>query len=442
MRMSLRTFVAGLLCLASAAASAQEGYHTSAVVPIAVDSTSFTQGFMFDSLNGAIVKVKFYPGVGTAQAAVGPITCNDVEIWEWDATRVSSLRDLCPALVPGSVFGFLVLRAAPSKDDTFADLPLFAVNSRVSNPAGAGFVVDGVATASFGTGQTHVSGIRRYPATENSPAYQTNCFLANLDEAHVVGGTPKRVDLRISEPTDAMLSIRAPYVYTGTVYVAPGQLLRLLDVFAATDAPANTQAWNWSIEFTPRGSAGGRPGIATFCTVQDNTSYQADLRMGKIFLGLYGYAAEEMQLSRNQYWNEDVLGRPFAIPPGAYANTHLVYFRRPDTVKCELTSATYPDPNSMDPPARLTPADGLEIRMLDASGAVVGGGSGMTSTGQLYLGDKSNALASLDGRYLIEVESNGQNAAATRSYSLYCTSGSGNTGGLDLTRYQEPVDRF
>jgi hypothetical protein len=430
------------LCLASGAAAAQEGYHTSAVVPIVVDSTSFTQSFVFDSFNGATVKVKFYPGVGTAQAGVGPVTCEDVEIWDWDATRISSLRELCPALVPGSTFGFLVLRAAPSTDDTFKDLPVFAVTSRVSNPAGAGFVVDAVAAATFAAGQTHVSGIRRSAATENRPAYQTNCFLANLDEAHVVGGTPKRVDLRITEPTDAMLSFNPPQVYTGTVYVAPGQLLRLLDVFASTNAPVETSAWDWSIEFLPRGSAGGRPGIATFCTVQDNTSYQADLRLGKIIWGIYGHGAEELQMSRNQYWNEDVLGRPFAIPPGAYSNTHLVYFRRPDTVKCELTSATYPGPTIDQPPVRLTPADGLEIRMLDASGAVVGGGSGMTSTGQLYLGDKSNALASLDGRYLVEVESNGQNTAATRSYSLYCTSGSGNTGGLDLTRYQEAVDRF
>ena len=430
------------MLLATGSVAAQEGYYTSAVVPVAVDSTSFTQSFVFNSFNSATVKVKFYPGAGTVQATVGPVTCKDVVIWDWDATRVASLRDLCPALEPGSVFGFLVLRAAASSDDTFKDIPLFALTSRVSNPAGAGFVVDGVAAASFTTGETSVSGIRRSAATETRPAYQTNCFLANLDEAHAGSGTPKRVDLRIDEPTDAILSFNPPQAYTGTVYVAPGQLLRLLDVFAATNAPPTTEAWDWTVSFSPRGSAGGRPGIATFCTVQDNTSYQADLRPGKIFYGIYGQGAEELQASRTQYWNEDVLHRPFAIPPGAYANTHLVYFRRPDTVKCELLSATYPPGPVIDVPPRLTPADGLEIRMVDALGAVIAGGTGMTSTGQVYLGDKSNSIPSLDGRYLIEVESNGQNTAATRSYSLYCTSGSGNTGGLDLTRYQEPIDRF
>jgi hypothetical protein len=442
MRPLVRKFAASLLFLAATGVAAQDGYHTSSVVPVVVDSTSFTQSFVFDSFVGATVKVKFYPGVGTAQAGVGPVTCEDVVIPDWDGTKVASLRDLCPDLVPGSVFGFLVLRAAPSTDDTFNDLPLFAVSSRVSNPAGAGFVVDSASTATFTSAQTRITGIRRQAATASSPAFQTNCFLANLDEAHVgPAATPKQVDLRLSFPTDGDPLFNPAPTYTGTVYVAPGQLLRLLDVFASTDANPGEEFDNWMIEFTPRG-AGGRVGIAAFCTVQDNTSYQADLRMAKIFWGRQGWAAEEAQLARNQYWNEDVLARKFEIPPGDFSNTHLLYFRRPDTVKCEVVSSEYPTGNTIDPPARLTLADGLEIRMLDATGAVIAGGSGMTSTGQIYLGDRAGSLAEVDGRYLVEVESNGQNTAATRAYSLYCTSGSGNTGGFDLVRYQEPVNRF
>ncbi len=81
--------------------------------------------------------------------------------------------------------------------------------------------------------------------------------------------------------------------------------------------------------------------------------------------------------------------------------------------------------------------------MIDANGLVIGGGSGMTDTGQLFIGERSSYLAAnYDGRYTVEVESNDQNIAATRACSLYCTSGSGNSGGMDLIRYQEAVDRF
>jgi hypothetical protein len=74
---------------------------------------------------------------------------------------------------------------------------------------------------------------------------------------------------------------------------------------------------------------------------------------------------------------------------------------------------------------------------------VLGGGSNATSTGQLFLGERGTfASAGMDGRYRVEVESNGQNTGAVRSYSLYCTSGSGHTGGYDIVKFQEPVDRF
>lgn len=428
------------MCLACSMAKAGPGYHNTAVIPIVVDSTSFTQSFTFDTYNGAgvTVEAQFHPGVGTAQAALGPLACNDVTVGTLDGTVIPSLRNLCPTLAAGSAFGFLALRAKPSHDDSFVDLPMFAVSSRVSNPEGAGFVVDVHAAAAYGSAWTRVTGLRRTAATANAPAFQTNCFIGGMNQ-YGSGGSiaARRVDYKLVKATSGIVPFVPWPIYTGTVNVEPGRLIRLLDVFEAAGAPAGDHE-DWMIEFMPKG--GGRPGILAFCTVQDNSSFQADVRLAKPFFGAQGLYADESLAARNQYWNEDVLGRAFEIPPGAAANTHVVYFRRPDTVKCELTSATYP--NTSLPPERLAAAHGLEIRMLDAGGAVIAGGSGMTSTGQVYLGDKDATLATLDGRYRIEVESNGQNTGATRGYSLYCTSGSGNSGGFDLIRYQEPVDRF
>jgi hypothetical protein len=446
MRDAIRRTCCTLLLFAASAAHAQDGYFSTAVIPIAVDSTSFRQEFTFDTVteHGVTVHATFYPGDGTAQAATGPVACTDVTVQSFDGTTLPSLRDWCPGLVAGSVFGFVSLQAAPSTDDSYVNVPLFAVRSRVSNPAGAGFNVDAVAAATFGAGQTRVTGLRRQAAGADHPAYQSNCFIANLNQLAPGGiATAKRVTYRMAQALSGVLPLVAPPVFTGYVDVVPGQMVRMLDVFAYAGAPAGGYS-DYMIDFTPTTSYSNRAGLMTFCTVQDNTSYQADLRLGKIFAGGQGLGAEEPTMARNQYWKEDVLHRGYAIPPGAAANTHLVYFRAPDRVKCELLSDDWSARGtSLALPQRLTPAAGLEIRMIDAAGLVLGGGSGMTSTGQVFLGERGTwTSARYDGRYLVEVESNGQNTAVTRAYTLYCTSGSGNTGGLDLVRYQEPVDRF
>lgn len=443
MRKATGGMLGTLLLFASTGALAQDGYFNTAVIPIAVDSTVFKQEFTFDAgFDDTTIQVKFFPGQGTAQAAIGPVVCNDVHVAEFDGTVFSSLRDLCPDLAPDSVFGFLSLQAKPSTDGAYKHLPLFAARARASNAAGAGINVDAVAAATFSSAWTRVTGLRRSEAWEQYPAYQSNCFVANLNHLEP-GGDPatKRVSFRLSYATSGAISFFPNPDFYGSVDVAPGQMVRLLDVFAAANAPVGDYS-DYMIDFRPTTPSSNRAGLMTFCTVQDNTSYQADLRLGKIVFGVYGRSAEELMYARDQYWNEDVLHRPFEIPAGAAANTHLVYFRTPDRVKCELVSATY-GTSFQNPPERLTPAAGLELRMLDSLGLVVAGGSGTTTTGEIFLGERGAITsARMDSRYVVEVESNGQNTAAVRPYSLYCTSGSGNSGGLDLIRYQEAVDRF
>lgn len=443
MRKATRVTWGTLLLLASTWAAAQDGYFNTAVIPIAVDSTSFKQEFTFDAAwDTTTVHVKFFPAQGTPQAAVGPVVCKDVQVPAFDGTVFATLRELCPDLAPSSVFGFLSLQAEPSSDGAYKHLPMFAARARISNPAGAGFNVDAVAAATFSSAATRVTGLLRTEAWEQYPAFQSNCFVANLNQLEP-GGDPaaKRVTFRLTAATSGKILFNPEPIFNGYVDVAPGQMVRLLDVFSAAGAPAGSY-YDYMIDFRPTTPSSNRAGLMTFCTVQDNTSYQADLRLGKIMFGVYGRSAEELMNARDQYWNEDVLHRPFEIPAGTAANTHLVYFRATDRVKCELVSATYGS-SFLDPPERLTPAAGLELRMLDSLGLVIAGGSGTTTTGEIFLGERgAYNSARMDGRYLVEVESNGQNTAAVRPYSLYCTSGSGNSGGLDLIRYQEAVDRF
>ena len=81
---------------------------------------------------------------------------------------------------------------------------------------------------------------------------------------------------------------------------------------------------------------------------------------------------------------------------------------------------------------------GLEMRLLDA--IPIAGGDGVTGFSELYLGDKFDR-APYNHRYLLQVESNGQNEGNARPYWLECESGSGHTRG-DTVYRDRPVDEF
>ena len=127
--------------------------------------------------------------------------------------------------------------------------------------------------------------------------------------------------------------------------------------------------------------------------------------------------------------------REFDIPPGAYSNTHVMYFRHPDRVQCLLY-----DPQTT---TALDASAGLEMRLLDGDANVIAGGDNMTGFGEIYLGDKTDRNFGANGRYLIEVESSGAgpNVVNTRKYGLRCQSGSGHTA-ADMVRYHEATTRF
>jgi hypothetical protein len=413
----------------SAQAQTTDGYHSIQVFPVVVDSASFAQRFNFTTPNmfPVTLKIKYFPGEGTANAATGPITCNNVVIPANNATVVPSLRALCPGLAANSTaFGFLHVQAMDSTDGMMSDIPVFAAFSRVSNPAGNGFSVEAFGAHTFTAGTAVVNGLRRLAATSNSPSFQTNCFLANMNElAPDTPGPTRRVNYVVGQGGNS---------WAGFVDLAPGKLVRLLDVFAAAGAPAGDYNDAYMV-VTPANAQTdpNRPALMTFCTVQDNTSFGADFRVGKTAYGTMGIGSNDGMAAREILRKVDVQGRVFEIGTGSSANTHIVYFKHPDTVQCSLLHPTTFEP--------LTAAYGLEMRASDSDQLEAEGGDDATGTGMVYTGDKREHKG-YNGRYLIEVESNETNEGVVRPYALYCASGSGNTFGYDLIKYKEAVDRF
>jgi hypothetical protein len=411
----VRLLAACLLLGLPAAGLAQttDGYHAIQVLPVVVDTASFTQRITLrnpDSLS-LQVAATYYPADGTAQAT--PISCPAVGLPAGSSVTVPSLRTLCPTLGAGSQFGTLVLRSGTSSP--------FAVYSRVSNAAGAGFSVEGFPAQTFTSATTVVTGLRRLAAGAGTPAFQTNCFVGNLGE-FTPGPSPVTTDITVKLYQGTTVIGQVP------VSLPPGRLVRLLDVFAAAGTPSGDLD-DITAQFSATGTT--RPGLLAFCTVQDNTSFGADFRIGKVERGRFGMlASQDWGATRNVIFESDLrfsgesAVRKFIIPAGSSRNVHVFYLRHPDVVDCKLWN-----------PSTQQVADeayGLEMRLLAPVSGVwqpVAGGSGITGFEGLYLGDKAQRGGGFNTIYQLEVESNGANEGVDRPYWLGCSSGSGATSG-------------
>jgi hypothetical protein len=211
------------------------------------------------------------------------------------------------------------------------------------------------------------------------------------------------------------------------VPVVPGQLVRMLDVFAAAGVPPG-DVEDAVARFQPgNGSEGG---LLAFCTVQDNTSFGADFRIAKTDLGL-GFLPgaqddgllRQIRVSADFRFSGEPATRKFVIPVGASRNVHVYHFRHPDVIGCKIIDA--------GTNALATAGFGVELRLLaldnDTSLWVpIAGGTDAVAFSNLYLGDKIDRGKGLNTRYLLEVESNGQNLGVDRFYKVDCSSGSGN----------------
>lgn len=422
----------GLIAAAGAmpvAAQSTDGFHAIQLVPIAVDTASFTQRFTFknpDAANAVAMTIAYYPANGTTQAA--PIGCPTFTIPAGGQTVFTSLRSLCPALAAGSQFGYVYAYNTANSDNT--TVRLFSLNTRVSNPAGNGFSVEGFPAHTFTSADSIVTGLRRIAASGSSPAFQTNCFVGSVGDLSLGLNSASTITYTLFSSTGATLG-------TGSMVLTPGKMERLLDVFAAAQVPAGNQDDAYIVF---RENDFGEPGLMTFCTVQDNTSYGADFRIGKQLQGFgtqySGLGAQDDHVSRNTQPSMDIraagetAGRTFSIPASVTGNTHVMYFRHPDWVQCEI----------IDPATNLraTAAYGLELRLVDQYTSALAGGAGIQGFNKIYLGDKTDRNNGTNARYTIEVESTAANTTAIRPYRLHCQSGSGHTLG-DIIKYNVPA---
>ena len=417
----------GLGLSGGALAQTTDGYHSIQIVPVVVDTASFTQRFNFRNPNDVQVSItpKYYPAQGTSS---GILTCPDIVIQGGKTATFTSLRQICPSLAAGSQFGFLYTsELSPSS------LP-YAGFSRVANPQGNGFSVEAFPAHTFTSADSVINGLRRRAASGPNPAFQTNCFIGNLNEVTASGPSTTPVEYTLYNSASTVIG-------SGTVNLAPGAYVRLLDVFAAggaalgdyDDAQMKVVELNNNVDL-------GEPGIISFCTVQDNTSFGADFRIAKQEVGNGGMAypgdslgAQDNHVARETLVDADAVGRAFEIGTGASANTHVIYFRHPDYVQCEVINPSTG--------LRAVAGYGLEIRLLDPDGVVVAGGDNITGWSDVFLGDKTERNGGANTRYTVEVEDSQVNTGAVRAYKLHCRSGSGHTLG-DLIRYKEWSGRF
>jgi hypothetical protein len=136
----------------------------------------------------------------------------------------------------------------------------------VQTPSGNGFSVEGIFDPpSCGTVRDVLGLVRQAAA----PTYQSNCFVQNRESRN------GRVVVTLATGNGQSIAANIEDLQ-------PGEMIRLLDVFATLGAPDgdydNVRASFESI--TPLG--GGYPvNFSAGCTVQNNTSFDADFRIAK-----------------------------------------------------------------------------------------------------------------------------------------------------------------
>jgi hypothetical protein len=255
--------IAVLLTLPSVAtAQTTAGSGTTIVIPVTAETGSFASEVTLFNPGSSLLtaSVKFYEANNSPSPPPGLKVCNDINVSANRSVQFQ-IATQC-ALGSGDHFGLLVLA-----DKTVPQTHVFYGYSRVQNPKGIGFSVEGFPAQDFNNQVSHATGLKKQAA---SPTYQTNCFVGSLDQA-------VSYQLKLFNGTTG-----AQIGGTLAGSLQPFQQFRYLDVFGSNGvkAPAGDQA-NVRAEFTQ--TSGGSANLIGFCTVQDNTSFGADFRIAKSY---------------------------------------------------------------------------------------------------------------------------------------------------------------
>jgi hypothetical protein len=374
-----------------AEAVSTDGYHTIQIIPIAVQTTSFSSSFFFHNpnANSIDVEVTYYPAVSTATASA--VSCGTKSIAANSVATYATLTALCPGITSGANFGWLYTREASVENKPYA------IFTRVDNPLDQGFEIESYAAHHFTAATAHVTGLKR---TEAAPGALSNCFIGALGEATTL-------QVSLWSGTNAQIGT------TQTYSLAANEFRRLFDIFTIVGAPPGDYA-NVRMEVF-EDAAASEPGHIAFCTVQNNTTFDADFRIAKAFPVADGHAL------RGLIRAGDVNGT-FTL--GNFPNNrnrHIYWFKHPDWVQCSVNRTN-----------GATAA--LEMRLV-ANDAItpIAGGNNTQSFGKVFLGTKSTRGGGQNTFYYIEVE--GADAGSSgATYEINCQAGSGIVGGEIVTR--------
>ena len=177
---------------------------------------------------------------------------------------------------------------------------------------------------------------------------------------------------------------------------------RLSDVFTVAGA-ADGDHSNVRAEFSQGVDTVGNPSFSAFCTVQNNTSFDADFRIAKTV------APDDGTTLYTSNQPKDGFGENLIVPAGMKAAFGL-FVRHPDFVSCRTVGSQ---------------VDNTEIRLIDPQGAIVAGGDDITGTGELFTGEKSTVNNGSSAMWRLEVGSRDGLGLEATKYNVQCASGNG-----------------
>ncbi len=395
-------FVVALLPVGRAAAQV-DGAATRMIIPLVASTPSFTSEITLKDESGTSNTVTMQFVEGQTSSSPGVKACGTIPLAAFQVTTVT-LGTQCALAGPGGHFGYVLLTSSASNKWFFA-------YSRNSTPQGIGFSVEGYPLGHIGGGDSfsEVGGIKRKAAAGSSPAFQTNCFVATLDD-------PVDYAIHVDDANGSGTK-------TGTL--APFQLERILDIYTAAGAPAGDHD-NTTVTFEKTDPSQFPNTLIAYCTVQENTSFSADFRIaktlneadpGKFRLNCFG-----VSFGVGTCTNSLQPGAP-AVPNGTTKIRMLTRIHAPDTINCSIISAS----------------TNLEMRLVrDSDGAVLAGAAGNATSIAYNTGKRSAITGGFHEYYWLEVGT--QTATATPiPFGIQCTSGNGMADPLDV---QSVADDF
>jgi hypothetical protein len=370
MKLPLFSTVAALVIAAfapgRAAAVTTDGSALSLVIPVVASTSSYSSRIhVFNTDSFAVtVAVGYYGSPGTASP--GYRSCGQILIL--GTTADYDIAALC-GLGSGSHFGMLRLNANG----------FVSAYSRVSNPQGNGFSVEGIPNGNFFGSQLNVVGTKKSAV---APGYQTNCFVGSLDE-------PANYSIKLFAPNGSQIGSEL----TGSV--GANELKRILDIFGAAGIESSELS---DIRVQTSSTDANLPALVAFCTVQNNTSFDADFRIAKSRTG--GGAGS----------NKVVRGlTPLAPFAGPAKHRFATVLKAPDQVGCWITAPQ---------------ADKLEIRLIAPDRSVAGGGSDQASF-VTFFGPRSTIAGGYDEVWTVEISPREIDQTYPLAYDFNCYAGNG-----------------